>query len=38
VQARMVYRFAPGSAGFGHEGPAVRMAERSLMLPGDRRQ
>ena len=36
VQARMLYRFATVPAGFGPEGPAVRMAETSLTVPGER--
>lgn len=36
VQARMVYRFAPGGAGFGREGASVRMAESAISLPGER--
>ena len=36
VQARMLYRFAPAPAGFGQEGPSVRMAETSLTVPGEK--
>ena len=36
VEARMVYRFTPGSGAFGAQGPSVPMAEASVTLPGDR--
>ena len=36
VKARMLYRFAPGSAPFGREGPSVPMAEASVTVPGNR--